>query len=150
MKIDEINELTAAQNFVRSVIMPHFVHTVDAVTGVLKDGPTGSKPPAYEVDMYKWFNSLSPEGRTQAEALVRYSVDLTLFSLLVVLDGASTPTPVEGQLADHAVVLQVYSTAENQASNISSLSLRVNPIDSEYMLHDIYADLFNENVDVEE
>jgi hypothetical protein len=149
MRIDDITESTAAQNFVHSVIAPEFAGSADAVLGALQDGPGGVQPPAVYVNLHKWYQSLPDDGRSQAETLVRYAMRMVLFGFLTVLDGASGREPVEGQYSDYAVMLQVYRTAEDEEVGRPFMSVRANPIFGEEALHDIFADMFDEDLQIE-
>jgi hypothetical protein len=77
-----------AEEFVGGV---HAAAYRNAISGVLKQlaNPAGRRPRKDVVELSKWFNQLTGEGRERVEGTVRRAVYQAIFDMLAVLDGVS-------------------------------------------------------------
>jgi len=62
--------------------------SIKAVKSALED-PPGRPPSQKAVRMSNWYNQLNENDRTVAEQIIKYSVDMAVFSFFCVLDGVS-------------------------------------------------------------
>ena len=145
MKSEEITSALAGREFIEKVVITScYENTLSNVRSQFVDGPPGGVPDVRHVALHRWFAGLLSDDQEKVMDIVAYAVDLSLFHLLNVLDGTSSPWPVEGVNSDYAVYLQTYKDDQDEKINSPDRSVRINPIfppSSQDYLHDVFSEL---------
>ena len=105
---------------------------------MLVNGPPGRRPQEDKVNWHKWYQQLDHISQENVEKIATQAVDDALFSLFAILDRASGGLPIKGTLSDFAIYLQSYESEENEAEDLPTTRVKLNPWSAQTDLHDLY------------
>ena len=133
-----ISRDTAVTIFMNILIAHCRNGTIKEVYDLLEDGPPVPEVQSNQMATYQWYQTLNEQGKQHIQYLVREIVDSTLFSTLVVLDGAAGGLPLQEQFSEFALYLQTYETEADEAIDNVKTRVRVNTKGVTEDLHDIF------------
>lgn len=111
---------------------------IDEVISMLEKGPPGRNPPPEKFALHEWFQKLDEQGQEHIQKIIQESVDSTLFSTLVILDGAAGGYPVKEELSDFALYIQTYQDNNAEAGDLPRVRVKLNPWGATEDLHDVF------------
>lgn len=127
----------ATEVFIKNLILHSYNGVIETTLSNLENGPPGRMPPRNRVAWHEWYIALDETGKNNIREIIRDTVDATLFSALVLLDGASG-YPIKDKLSDFALYLQVYENEKAAKDDIPINRIKLNPWSTTEDLHDIF------------
>ena len=135
----------AAEAFVRELTNHVYRGMTQDIISIL------SAPSPYEIShLNGWFQSLDAEGKKSVEDLVRYTIELSIFSSLNVLDGTSGAVLVPGkdgeepQFGECLLSLELYPDSSTISGDAEPTSIQISDSVGCGDLHDIFSYIMND------
>lgn len=132
-----LNREIAVEKFIQALISHARNGIIHDNISILEKGPPGRQPPEDKVILHQWFQQLDNQAQNYVGEIIKEAVDSTLFSTLVIIDGAAG-RPIQGRLSDFALYLQIYSDEDTELQDSPQVRIRLNPKQALEDLHDIF------------
>jgi hypothetical protein len=137
MMEDSIEREKATETFMQLLIQHVRDGIIADITMLLEKGPPGRQPDKNKVALHQWFQTLEERNQGYLKQVIQEAVEATLFSTLVILDGAAGGNPIEEAPSDYALYLQTYEDDSARRMNLPQTTTRLNPVYATDGLHDI-------------
>ena len=139
MKNYSLNSEKAADIFLEWIKHNVYDSVIQSVNGLLIQGPPGRKKDHNQAELSKWFQDLDEYNRKIVLEVVEASVQLSVFSFLVVLDNKIAGSLLGDQLSDIDLRISTYENDDSKFSYSPQHSIRVNlSYDIDGDLHDMW------------
>jgi DNA-binding protein Fis len=117
---------TAVEIFIQTLIAHVRKGVPQNIRSALKQGPRKVSPMRNKQLLHEWFQQLNNQEKEYLYQVIQEAVDASLFSTLVILDGAAGGRPLQGKLSDFALYLQEYDDVDAERLDIPKFRIRLN------------------------
>ena len=127
--------------FIYLVFKKGFLGSINGIKKILNEDSGVRKMDPMMVPTSKWYRSLEETSRENVELIIRKTVELSVYSMLLILDNEATSPMDDEYISDIAVYIQIYKDSSSQARNDFLSSKRINSISNNSDLHDRFIEI---------
>jgi len=134
----------ASKSFIQKVFKYGYRAAVDGITKILEEGPAGRYKDPQVLALHEWYQSQDDLNRERVKMIIQKSVELSVYSTLVVLDNATPGYIVKDEISDISINIQIYKDLPSQIQNDALSLVRINSPSNLVDLHDRFIIILND------
>lgn len=127
--------------FIHLVFKKGFLGSINGIKKILNEDSGVRKLDPMMVPTSEWYRSLDETSRENVGLIIRKTVELSVYSMLLIMDNEATGQIDDEYISDIAVYIQTYKDLASQARNKFLSNKRINSISNNSDLHDRFIEI---------